>query len=90
MKIQLLTDCLSNLVVFDALRRDPLISALTALYSHRPGEGNAAYGAMCDVSRALYPYGDDLTARVFSIVCRDDNPLIKKLAAREPARSGKF
>lgn len=88
MKIQLLTDCLSNLVVFDALRRDPLISALTALYSHRPGEGNAAYGAMCDVSRALYPYGDDLTARVFSIVCRDDNPLIKKLAARE--RPGKY
>ena len=83
MKIQLLADCLNNLVIFENLRSDPLIRALAAMYTHRPGEGNSAYGAMCDVSRALYPYGVDLTAHVFALAREDENLLIKKIAAQE-------
>ena len=83
MKIQLLSDCLSNLVIFQNLRSDPLIQALAAMYARRPGEGNDAYPAMCSVSRALYPYGVDLTARVLAIVREDDNIYIRKLAAGE-------
>ena len=83
MKIQLLSTCLENLVVFEKLRADPLIRALTALYARRPGEGNGAYAALCGVSRALYPCGVDLTARIFELVCEDDNLYIRKLAAQE-------
>ncbi|MGI5978239.1 MAG: ATP-binding protein [Oscillospiraceae bacterium] len=83
MKLQMLAECLSNLVVFDALRSDPLIRALAELYAHQPEEGNGAYAAMCAVARALYPSGDDLTSAVFSIACRDENLFLKKLASGE-------
>ena len=82
-----LAACLSNLVIFEGLRSDPLISSLAALYSHDPGGGTESYAALCSVARGLYPYGDDLTARVFALARDDENLLIKKITAREKIES---
>ncbi len=78
-----LSACLENLVVFENLRADPLVSSLAALYAVDPGNAKAGYAALCAVARALYPFGDDLTARVFSLARDDENLLIKKVASQE-------
>lgn len=78
-----LAACLENLVVFENLRIDPLISSLAALYAVDPGNTKEGYAALCAVARALYPFGDDLTARVFSLARDDENLLIKKIASQE-------
>lgn len=83
MEMQQLADCLSNLVIFQDLCGDPLIQSLAALFTHRPGEGNSAYGALCRVARALYPHGVDLTERLATLACEDENLLIRKIAAKE-------
>ncbi len=70
---------LENLVIFQNLKQDPLITGLRA-WICACGEGEKSSGAAA-VAAALYPGGTDLTRAVLDRILNDDNFYIRQRAA---------
>ncbi len=84
MERNLLAMRLKSLVLFPALRKEPLIAALGALLACQ--DAAQAASCVCDVAAALYPAGADLTEAVLSLVLSDDNAYMRHVGAgKKPA-----
>ena len=67
-------------VVFSGLREDPVILALTELLENHEQERSAVHRLCCDLARALYPFGDNLTDYILEAAICDENIYIDRLA----------
>ena len=74
---------IKNAVIFNKLCEDPVILALTKLLENHEHERSMAHGLCCDLARALYPFGDNLTDYIFEATICDENTYIEKLARGE-------
>ena len=74
---------IKNAIVFSRLCEDPVILALTELFGCGDKERGEAYRLCCDLARALYPFGDDLTDYILEAAVCDENIYIEKLAGGE-------
>lgn len=69
-----LAEQLRHLVLFRALRSDPLIQALAALLESGEGEAESRF---LDLAAELYPHGTDLAKAVLDLLLADDNPYVR-------------